>query len=172
MEHEITLPCLDTFSLANAAGNWKSPPQAGEELICVCGRKVAAPTLRGLRALEQVAEAPATRQAWGARKGAGFLGATTIILSLGLVLGIQIFGPKPPNPADYGTPPPNGVGPWHATVQQVIRYHDDTAHFQNWHTIQTISFVFAGCGLLLVLAAILNPARAAENRASPPPAAK
>ena len=48
--------------------------QAGQTIRCSCGKSLEVPSIRGLRALEQVADERPATAAWTKRKGLAFLG--------------------------------------------------------------------------------------------------
>jgi hypothetical protein len=62
--------------------------QAGGEVACACGKRLAVPTLRGIRQLEPAAEAPVqAAPSWSRVHGAAF--ATGLLL---VALGIGLIG--------------------------------------------------------------------------------
>ncbi len=71
--------------------------QAGLTISCTCGTKVAVPTLRGLRALPQVAADDDNRPkaaAWGPREGMALIGVLIALIGLGMA-GWFFFTPPP-----------------------------------------------------------------------------
>ncbi len=80
--------------------------QAGQTLNCVCGASVDVPTLSGLRRLEPVTEAAATKTggSWSPRHGLVFLGLAVTVASLAwwafLTLNIDWHGEVQPKIAE------------------------------------------------------------------------
>lgn len=60
--------------------------QAGGEVSCACGKRLAVPTLRGIRQLESAGDTPlATRSSWTRAHG-GFFAGGLVVVCLGLGL--------------------------------------------------------------------------------------
>ena len=67
--------------------------QAGETLVCQCGRELEVPTMRGLRVLERSGDEDLQRPLWTARQGLVFLGL--VIMLSGLTFAGYIYWNMP-----------------------------------------------------------------------------
>jgi len=68
--------------------------QAGQTIRCSCGNSLEVPSIRGLRALVQVAEERPTAASWTKRKGLLFLGAAVSIGALVAAAAVVAFRPN------------------------------------------------------------------------------
>lgn len=67
--------------------------QAGQTIRCSCGNSLEVPSIRGLRALEQVADDRPAAASWTKRKGLLFLGGA--MLALALVAAAAVLALRP-----------------------------------------------------------------------------
>src|SRR5262245_62009876 len=85
------------YLLACPACNSRVPVetgQAGQTIQCNCGRGLEVPSIRGLRALEQVAEDGPTAATWTKRKGLAFLGGAIAFGALVAAGAVQALRPS------------------------------------------------------------------------------
>jgi hypothetical protein len=70
-----------------------STTQAGETLVCECGRSLMAPKLRELRQLPEAPgeDLPRLREPWSRQQGVLFASGFVLLLLSGTILGVTIF---------------------------------------------------------------------------------
>jgi hypothetical protein len=154
---------------------------AGGWLNCQCGARVEVPTVRGLRALEEVRDTADRTGQWTARHGLALVGVLTALAGLALGLYLRYTVPPP----DFSmtrlvanmTPEEawalwtnrfrHGIGTWElkeGPQQQVIR-----RRYEQTKVIEYTSYAVAAAGFVVALAAwtLLKPRAAAPQKGPP-----